>query len=485
MAITIIEYEKLVLSVLLNNALPSSVIPRQICSELGSDKFSIKEHKTLYRTIKEIVEVSDLPNIPTIAMYLGDEKLSKMGGEPYLRSLQTFLNTMGIEDVGESHKGWVRLIDVAGRCKILGSVVKQYSNKLEDLERLLPTLRDETSFNEFLANFLNDIQQSGTFGYNTSYQHISTLYDAEMAKVNDEMAGIPRDCVIIGWPQFQKFGIPRYGVLNVIAGLTGSGKTALASLIGVGAAINIVQSGGVGHVAYNCLEDSKEELYRRLACALSSIDSTKLKNGIASTDELISYRESLLVLNQLPIYIDDTASIQSTELMLEGDLLTMREGVGPRKLGVSDYSELFGDNGKDENLRLSVIARNLHAYARDNKSCEVLLTQYPELYNVDQIGGMRSKQSRAIGQACKVFIELWNLPELLAYEYANDRFQSEGSNLPKWADFNHAYVLVHKNSGGTKGRIAMTWKDTYTQFRDVSVSDKDSIYELQVLTLRK
>lgn len=478
MSITIVEYEKLVLSVILTNALPSSIIPRQICAELTADKFSATEHKVLYRTIKEIIEVGDLPSIPTIALHLGNEKLNKIGGEPYLRSLQTFLNTMGIDEVGKEHKSWVRLVDVAGRCRILGSVVKQYATKLDDLERLLPTLKDEDDFRLFLSNFLDDIQSSGTFGHKSSYQHISNLYDAELTKINDEIAGIPRDCIPCGWPQFQKFGVPRYGVLNVIAGLTGSGKTVLASLMMVGAAINIVQSNSPGHVAYNSLEDSSEELYRRMACALVQLDSQKLRNGVASITELKAYNQGLEVLNQLPIYIDDTPGIKSNEMMLEASLLQMREGAGPRRLGINDYSELFGDEGKDERLRLTQVARNLHTFARDTKSGEVLLTQYPELYNEDQIGGMRSKESRAIGHHSKVFLELWNLPELLAYEYANNNFKSDGNNLPKWADHNFAYVLVHKNSGGSKGRITMKWKAEYTQLKDASIKDFDYVFAL-------
>lgn len=478
MPITIIEYEKLVLSVILTNALPSSVIPRQICAELTADKFSVKEHKTLYRTIKEIVEASDLPSIPTINMYLGDEKLSQLGGEAYLRSLQTFATTLGIDEVGKEHASWVQLIDVAGRCRILGSVVKQYAQKFDDLERLLPQIRDEDSFKEFLSNFLQDIQDSGTFGTKTSYQHISNLYDAELEKRQDEISGIPRDCVVVGWPQFQKFGIPRYGVLNVVAGLTGSGKTALMSLLAVGAAINILQSNDIGHVAINSLEDSAEELYRRLACALSEVDSNKLRNGTASQDEQTRYNNGLQVLNMLPIYIDDTPGIRSVEMMLEAELLMMKNGAGPRRVGINDYSELFGDEGKDENKRLSALARNLHTFARDKHSAELLGTQYPELYTPDQIGGMKSKEARAIGHSCKVYMEIWNLPELIAYEYANDRFKPEGNNLPKWADIRHAYVLVHKNSGGSKGRIAMEWKAQYAQFRDIGIKDSNSIFAL-------
>jgi replicative DNA helicase len=477
-AITVVEYEKLVLSVILVNALPSSILPRQICAELTADKFSVREHKEFYRNMVEIVNGGDLPNIPTIAAHMGQEKFNKMGGEPYLRSLQNFLTTMGITEVGKEHKSWVRLVDVAGRCRILGTVVKQYADKLSDLERLLPGLSDHNSFDEFLSNFLNDIQSSGTFGKKSSYQHISTLYDAELARLRDAQAGISHNCIYVGWPQFKEFGIPRYGVLNVLAGLTGSGKTALASLIAVGAAVNLVRSNTHGHVAYNCLEDSKEELYSRLACALTSTDSTKLKKGTASLAELENYDQGLQILNQLPIYIDDNAGITSTELMLEADLLKMTEGAGQRKLGVSDYSELFGDKGKDENLRLSALARNLHTFARDRGSGELLLTQYPELYNPDQIGGMRSKQARAIGQASKVYMEIWNLPELMAYEYANSNFDSSGNNLPKWADSRFAYVLVHKNSGGVKGRITMTWEDTYTQFRDTQITDKNIIYDL-------
>ena len=116
-------------------------------------------------------------------------------------------------------------------------------------------------------------------------------------------------------------------------------------------------------------------------------------------------------------------------------------------------------------------------YARDKNSAEILLTQYPELANEDQIGGMRSKQARAIGQASKVFMEVWNLPELLANSYANPNFNVDGNRLPKWANINYAYVLLHKNSGGKKGQIPMSWVDTYTRFRDLTVKDPKELFQ--------
>lgn len=476
MAITLTEYEKLVFSTVFLNATASSIIPRQICSELTADKFGIKEHSILWGAVRNVVQRGELPHVGAIVTELSLKDLEKVGGEPYIRSLEGFLNTMGIKEVGKEHIAWVRLVDVAGRCRALSSVIKQYAQKLEDLERFVVGLGDD-SLEGFLTRFLGDIKESGTFGKKSSYHHISTLYDNELRKLSDEMSGIPRDCVIVGWPQFQKFGIPRYGVLNVLAGLTGCGKTTLAATIGVGAAMNYYVSSTAGHVAYNCLEDSKEELYRRLGCAVAGVNSQGFKRATASIDDIRAYDLSLQTLNNLPIWIDDTPGITSTEMMLEAEILVMSRGTGPRKMGISDYSELFGDEGRDENLRLSAMARGLHSYARETGSSELLLTQYPELYNPEQIGGMRSKQARAIGQACKVYMELWNLKELRENSYAHQNFDITSSTIPDWSNPEYAYVLVHKNSGGEKGYIPLSWNAQYTRFQDISIGS-DLLYDL-------
>ena len=477
MAFTVIEYEKLILSLILRNASPASTVPRKICSELSVEKFSVKEHKILYRSIKRIVEDSDIPDIATISAYFEPEKFKEIGGEPYLRSLQNFISVANIDESETIHKTWVRVVDVAGRCRLLASVISRYNSKLSQFETILPTLLDEGKIEMFLEEFLREIQQSGMVGQASGYVKASSLYEAELERLADELSGKPRDVIPIGWPSFHELRIPRRGVLNVIAGLTGTGKTTFAALMALGAAFNIYFSEATAHVAYNCMEDSKEELYRRWGCALSNVDNHKFLARTVSKDELERYTGALKVINMLPLYIDDTAGITSNELRLQADLLRMQQGAGPRVMGVSDYSELFGDSGKDERTKLAEIARNLHRYARDRNSAELLLTQYPELGNAEQIGGMKSKEARAIGQAGKVFMEVWNLKELHANRAAQPNFRPEDGTIPDWANPDYAYVFLHKNSGGKKTRIPMEWNSQFTQFKDLKVQSKDQLFD--------
>ena len=105
----------------------------------------------------------------------------------------------------------------------------------------------------------------------------------------------------------------------------------------------------------------------------------------------------------------------------------------------------------------------------------MLLTQYPDLKNPEQIGGMRSKGARAIGQGGKVFMEVWTLPELVKNPYSFPNFDVKF--IPKWADTRYAYVFIHKNNKGTKGKFPMRWQANYTRFNEVD-SPLGEVYQL-------
>lgn len=472
------DYEKLIFSTILQNATPSSLIPKQIANELGYDKFESREHKILAMAIFQIIGRNELPSIPNILIELGEKK-DKIGGEVYLRSLFDFTDIVKIKTIGDSWQQWVRYVDKAGKARILKNIMYTHYRKLEkNFDAIISDSTKNDNFEQYVAEIVGDIQTSAIVGNSDkNYKHISSFYEAEIEKISNERIGLRDNVLPIGWPSLAGFGVPRIGVLNVLAGLTGGAKTQLALLMMLGTAINLYLSGSSDYIMYNALEDSSNELYRRMACALMEVDSNRIANGVATSDEYGRYISGLQFLNKLPIYINDNSVISTQELLLDLSLFSASLP-GKMIMVVCDYVELFNDSDLNEVKRLASIAEKLHKFAVKNFCCVLLLTQYPEITNPDQIGGLRARGSRAIANASKVFMEMWNLPRLLKHSHLFPYFDK--TRLPSFVDINNpwAYILLHKNSNGPIGNIPMRWVDTYTRFNESS-SLPENLFEIK------
>jgi len=135
---------------------------------------------------------------------------------------------------------------------------------------------------------------------------------------------------------------------------------------------------------------------------------------------------------------------------------------------------LFGDTSKEsEVLRLGNIARALHAYASDNFTCELLLTQYPSLPRGAQIGGLKARYSRTIADACKCFMEIWNYKDLCLYPNSFPDFDKNSGEIPDYANSDFAYLFLHKNSQGKKGHFPLRWQAEYTRFSEPTIAAED------------
>src|SRR5262245_6403066 len=128
--------------------------------------------------------------------------------------------------------------------------------------------------------------------------------------------------------------------LIVLAARPSMGKTALA--------LNMVE-----HIAIDArvptlfvsLEMSAMELADRLLCSRARIDSHRLRNGHLSKEESMKLIATSTDISTAPLYIDDSASRNMTEIAASARRLKRQEDLG---LIVIDYLQLIdADNPKD------------------------------------------------------------------------------------------------------------------------------------------
>jgi hypothetical protein len=117
--------------------------------------------------------------------------------------------------------------------------------------------------------------------------------------------------------------------LTIIAGRPAMGKTAFALNI----AQNVARKHGEGVLLFS-LEMGAEQLVQRLICAEAGVDSTRLQKGILGPDTWTNLLAAADSLNELPIYIDDDATVSVRQVDDEAAAAAWEEGREVGDVGV-------------------------------------------------------------------------------------------------------------------------------------------------------
>lgn len=158
---------------------------------------------------------------------------------------------------------------------------------------------------------------------------------------------------------------------SMLAGMQDSNLIILAARPGVGKtafALNIARHVAVEEKLPTCifsLEMSKEELVDRLLVRQGLIDAWKLKTGQLSDDDFTSLSESMGILAEAPLYIDDTPGLTVTELRTKARRLQSDKGI---KFIIVDYLQLMHGYSRDNRVQeVSEISQGLKNLARELK----------------------------------------------------------------------------------------------------------------------
>jgi len=241
--------------------------------------------------------------------------------------------------------------------------------------------------------------------------------------------------------------------LIIVAARPSMGKTAFCLNVGTQAAVD-----GFG-VAVFSLEMSKDSLVQRMLCAEARVDSQAVRRGMLKDRDFTNLARAAGVLQQCPVWIDDTPSITLLEMRSKARRLKAESDLG---LVVVDYLQLmrspeYADNRVQE---VSDISRSLKALARELEIPVVALSQLSRAS--EQRGGDRRPQlsdlrdSGAIEQDADVVIFI-HRPEY----YDRDDESKRGI----------AEILLAKHRNGPTGDITLRFTREYTRFDNYSSRD--------------
>lgn len=272
----------------------------------------------------------------------------------------------------------------------------------------------------------------------------------EASKREDGLSGVPSgftalDRMTSGWQKTD---------LVIIAARPAMGKTAFV--------LSMARNMAVEHkkpVAVFSLEMSSVQLVNRLIAAETELGSEKIKNGRLADWEWEHFNRKLNVLEDAPLFIDDTPALSIFEFRAKCRRLKMQHDIG---VVVVDYLQLMtaGDAGRgSREQEVSMISRSLKAIAKEldipilalsqlNRSVESREGKRPQLSDL--------RESGAIEQDADLVLFI-HRPEY--YGITEDE---NGNSLLGVAE-----IIVAKHRNGSVGDVQLAFKKQQVKFADL------------------
>ena len=270
--------------------------------------------------------------------------------------------------------------------------------------------------------------------------------------------------------------------LVIIAGRPAMGKTSLGTNIAFNAAKSFraeVDQDGISRVvdgagvAFFSLEMSAEQLALRLLSEESNIPSEKIRRGNISSDDFVQVVRASQALEQLPLFIDDTAALSIAALTTRARRLKRTNDIG---LIVVDYLQLLrpARQRRDDNrvLEVSEITQGLKALAKQLDVPVIALSQLSRA--VEQREDKRPhladlRESGAIEQDADVVMFIYR------EEYYHERSKPP-DDKPEFLEWRQrldeiqgiAEIIIGKHRNGPTGKVELLFDGRVTKFANLA-----------------
>jgi replicative DNA helicase len=412
----------------------------RIADIVNETDFYRDDHRRIFRRIQQLIEQAKPADVVTV--YEAIEKhneVEQAGGLAYLGEIAnntpSAANIRRYAEIVHERAVLRRLVSVgdeiaASALNPAGKDVKQLLDQAEAkvfeiAESGARTNQGFVSIDPLLGQVVERIQE---------------LYEQENPS---EVTGVPT-----GFTDLDRMtsGL-QPGDMIVVAGRPSMGKTAFA--------LNIVEHVGVEMglpVAIFSLEMSGPQLAMRLLSSLGRLDAHRIRTGRLSDDDWDKMTVALGKLHNAPIHIDETGSINPTDLRARARRLARQYG-GKLGLIVVDYLQLMTSTRDSDNrtTEISEISRSIKALAKELKVPIIALSQLSR--KVEERNDKRPlmsdlRESGAIEQDADIILMMYR------EEYYKPDTQDKGV----------AEVIIGKHRNGPTGVVKLTFLGEYTKF---------------------
>ncbi len=415
-----------------------------IADVVKAEDFYNRHHRTIFLAIRELYEQDQPVDVVTASEWLqkkGD--LEDVGGLAYLGYLaKNTPNTANLVSYARivAERALLRqLIDTANA--IVGKAYQpEGSSPNEILDNAESLIFDLSQSKRRQASGFVPIQGL----LSEAIDRIEELYESNAALTGVSTGFKDMDGMTSGLQRSD---------LIIVAGRPSMGKTSLA--------MNMAENVAVGSklpVAVFSMEMPGQQLAMRMLASLGRINAHKVRTGRLGADDWPRLTSAVGLLNEAPIFIDDTPALNPLELRSRARRLMRDHG----KLGlvVIDYLQLMQAGTSQENraIEVSIITRGLKILAKELDVPVIVLSQLNR--SLEQRPNKRPvmsdlRESGAIEQDADVILFIYR-----------DEVYNEDSK-----DKGVAEIIIGKQRNGPTGTVRLTFLGEYTRFENFAPAD--------------
>jgi replicative DNA helicase len=239
--------------------------------------------------------------------------------------------------------------------------------------------------------------------------------------------------------------------LILIAGRSSMGKTSLA----VSMMVNIAIKQGIPAAIFS-LESSKKRILHRILSNICDIEVQKISNGDFNEEEEKRFSKGLKMLEDVPLFLDDTPGLSVEEFIEKGKKMISEDGV---KIIMIDYIQLMTIHGIPFSSRpeeLALVIRALKSFAMEYDVPIIALSQISQ----DSKGpeGKRPQLSDL-----KRYINLEEDTDMVCFVYRPECYHiytdPDGNDM-----HGIAQIILAKNRNGAKGDVNLRFAEECMKF---------------------
>lgn len=423
-----LEAEESVLGAMMMNQ--SAVV--SAAERVGRNDFYRDSHRLIYQSIIDLYNRGEPVDLLTVTDDLAVKGvLEQVGGKAYIHSVASAVPSVAnasryAEMVRESSilRG---LVQAGNRIANLGyERTGEVKDLLDEAEQMVFELAQERVRGEF--------RDVGSL-VSEQFDRIEELFHAKKS-----ITGVPS-----GFTDLDKLtsGFQPSNLI-ILAARPAMGKTAFA--------LDIAQNAAIKHnvpVAIFSLEMSDSELVQRMMAKQGRLDSHRLRTGAVGEQDWAKVTEACNILENAPIFVDDTASVNILDIKAK-----TRRLAGKHKLGlvIVDYLQLMSPDSyhnQNREQEIAKISRSLKIMAKDLEVPVIAISQLsrsPEGRKPPRPILSDLRESGAIEQDADMVMFIY-------------RPRNENGELDSTAE-----LIVAKHRNGPTRNINLTFLENYTTF---------------------
>ena len=439
-----IEAEEAILGAILVNP----VCLTKVVEYIKPESFYKPAHRYVYEAMVQLFNSNERIDIVSVSDVLNfNNKLELVGGRAFINDLSyKTITTSNVEYYAKlvQEKAMKRaLINAGSEIVTSGYDLTSIEESLDYAERLIFDLASKKVTSEL--THVKDLVLN-------SYEKIEYRY-----KHKDELIGVDTGFYDLN---AMTSGLQKSDLI-ILAARPSMGKTAFALNIAQNVALRAKKT-----VAIFSLEMSKDQLMQRMLCSEAELDTQRLRTGNMQQRDWDKLAVAMNSFADAPIYIDDTAGCNLTDLRAKCRRLAMSE----KEIGliVIDYLQLMEGSGKEDRMQqISTISRGLKTLARELNVPIIALSQLSRAVEsrTDKRPMLSDlRESGAIEQDADIVMFIYR------DEYYKSKSEDE-DEMQKAANKGEAEIIIAKQRNGPVGTVKLLFQGSITKFKNPIKTD--------------